>query len=220
MLDPDQPLTIRQLAPGDSGPATLYSSADLFTEGERLPQALSGGLHTGLINLPGWVPLMASVSEYTTGDSAADAGGVPSQVVNLDDGRAITLPPLAPPIEVGLDGPLPTPSGIPNPTEVAWPLGEIELTTDPAIAPYDLEFRYVWNGELGSPAAAQTVGQGETVLLNRTAIEGTYGVVLNGQTCTGSFDIHENQVTAVQVAIEQVGTCKLTLREIRPLETP
>ena len=162
--DASQLMTLYELAPGDAQPRTLYQSPYAL-EGIPLAQRLTGGLHSGLVNLPGWVPLMATDSEYTTGGSSAGANGVPSQVVSLDDGRAITLPGLAPANEIP-PSPTPPPTVTPIPTEVAWPLGEIELMTDPAVAPYALEFRYIKDGQLGSPAAAQAVAAGQRTLLN------------------------------------------------------
>ncbi len=108
---------------------------------------------------------------------------------------------------------MPSPS---TPQASGGAVGGYLLTTDPAIAPFHLTFRFV--DRAGASTAFDEVPAGATTEVLRTSFAGPHRIMLNGVICAGTFEVRDRLRTLIVVSVPAVGECAIEVVGEEPYE--
>lgn len=87
--------------------------------------------------------------------------------------------------------------------------GGIRLTTLPAVAPVDLELRYIAENSVST--ISDRVPAGTHAVIYRTQIPRVYQLSVNDIVCSGQYVVKAERRTLLIVAIQDAGRCGVTV---------
>jgi hypothetical protein len=95
-------------------------------------------------------------------------------------------------------------------------VGGYLLTTDPAVAPIDLTFRFI--DQAGTSEAVDEVPAGATTEVLRTSFAGAHRMMMNGVVCDGTFEVKNRIRTLIVVAVGAGTECSVEVVGEEPFE--